>query len=308
MKILFLGNQVVGVAALEEIVATGKHELLVVSPPANRLRDWQQSVSDWARERRLPVATPHDINSAEFYAMACDFEPDIILSVFYNQVLGPRLLALPRLGGLNLHPALLPKYRGSGVLLWALMNGEQQIGITIHFMIEKVDAGDIVLQRSLQIDPSDTGYNLYLRIADLTRAAFREEFLAYLESGQFPRRPMPFLTKPYTSKEPRRNNLAWTMSSSEITNIVRALTFPLDGAYTEFQSERLYIWRALNADGGPAVNGQTGQFSIDESRARLFVRTGSGAIEILDVSYRGSRLSAEDFIRQFWREPEGRDQ
>lgn len=301
MRILFMGDHLVGVAALEEIYAAKLHDLAVIGPGESRVRDWHQSVTLWAQERGIAAATPEDVNSDAFYATAAEFRPDIILSVFYNQILGPRLLALPRLGCLNVHPSLLPRYRGSGVLLWALMNGEAETGITIHFMVEKVDAGDIVLQRSLPIQPSDTGYTLYLRIAELTRAAFREEFLGYLASGRFPRRPMAKLTKPYTRNSPRRNRLDWSKSSRELLDIIRALTRPLDGAYTEFLGQRLHIWRAIDVDSTPADDRPAGEFWTDDSEGRLFVRTGSGSLEILDVSYADVRLSSREFIARFWR-------
>ena len=161
-----MGNQRPSILAAEEMLATGEHELFVVSPPDMVIPPWRQSLHQWAQDHEIPNAQPEDVNSDSFFRVASDFDPDLGLSVFYNQVLQARMLNLPRIGALNVHPSLLPAYRGSGVLIWALMDGVKEVGITIHHMVERVDAGEIVLRRAIDVDPDDTGIKLYERGAD----------------------------------------------------------------------------------------------------------------------------------------------
>ena len=298
-----MGSQQPGISALDELMATGEHDLFVVSPPAEQMRYWHESAHDWAVERGLPAAQPEDVNSDAFYTVASTFAPDLILSVFYNQVLGRRILELPRLGPLNVHPSLLPEYRGAGVLLWALMDGASEVGVTIHFMEERVDAGDIVLQRAIPVRPDDTGFGLYRRVADLVREVFRDEFLDMLRNQGFPRRPMPYLAEPYSRHTPRRNEIDWEQPANTVVNIVRALTTPLDGAFTEYERERLYIWRAAVVDDLPPPDGPPGTMAVVEGMTRLVVGAGDErAVELLEVGYAGQQTPARDFVARHWKQ------
>ena len=300
MRIMFLGNQEAGIAALEEIVLTRKHQVLVVSPPSHELRPYQVDISQWAEDHQLEVATPEDINGDAFLKLATDFAPDITLSVFYNQVLGNRLLSLPRVASINVHPSLLPAYRGSGALLWALMDGQDKVGITIHFMERVVDSGDMILQRELEVRPDETGHQVYGRIAELIRQVFREEFLDYLASGKFPRQPLGELTDAYTEFTPRRNNIDWNQTSAQINHVVRSLTSPLDGAYTIYEGEPLWIWKLTVVDQIELPSHRPSVFFLDESKTRLFVATGSGGGSIDSLSYAGAKQSPPEFISRFW--------
>ena len=297
---MFLGNQEAGVAALEEILLTEKHEVLVVSPPQRELRSYQVDLAQWAEEHNLEVATPEDINGNAFFKLASDFAPDLTLSVFYNQVLNSRLLGLPRLASINVHPSLLPAYRGSGDLIWALMDGQETVGITIHFMERAVDSGDMILQRELKVGPDETGHSVYGRIAELIRSSFREEFLAYLDSEEFPRYPLGVLSEPYTEFTPRRNDIDWNQTSSRVKDVVRTQTDPLDGAYTIYEGEPLWIWRVTVADDLCPPGRSPGVLFLDDSRAQIFIATSSGAVRIDSLSYAGARQTPAAFVARFW--------
>ncbi len=294
-----MGNQRPSILALDEMLATGEHELFVVAPPDTVIPPWHQSLHQWAQEHEVPNAQPEDVNSDSFYRIASDFGPDLVLSVFYNQVLKARMLKLPRVGALNVHPSLLPAYRGSGVLIWALMDGVKEVGITIHHMVERVDAGDIVLRRAIDVAPDDTGITLYDRVADLVQNVFREEFLAMLAVGKFPGRPMQNTSEPYTRHTPRRNNVDWTQNAQSIVDVVRALTWPLDGAYTTYLGERLWIWKvAVVSD---ARDEKTPVGVLVRVGERLMTRSGDGmSIELLEVGFGGQTLKGVEFLRRHW--------
>ena len=299
MKILMMGNQRPSILAAEEMLATGEHELFVVSPPDTVIPPWHQSLHQWAQDHEIPNAQPEDVNSDSFFRVASAFDPDLVLSVFYNQVLQARMLNLPRVGALNVHPSLLPAYRGSGVLIWALMDGVKEVGITIHHMVERVDAGEIVLRRAIGVAPDDTGIKLYERVADLVQEVFRDEFLAMISAGEFPGKPMDGITEPYTRHTPRRNNVDWTQNARSIVDVVRALTWPLDGAYTTYLGERLWIWKVDISQDKRDKESPVGVISqVDE---RLVVRAGDGMlIELLEIGYGGQTLTGEEFLRRHW--------
>ena len=302
-----MGNQRPSIMAAEEMVATGEHELFVVAPPDVVIPPWHQSLHQWAQEHEIPNAQPEDVNSDSFYRVVADFDPDLVLSVFYNQVLKARMLKLPRVGALNVHPSLLPAYRGSGVLIWALMDGAKEVGITIHHMVERVDAGDIVLRRAIAVAPDDTGIMLYERVADLVQAVFRDEFLAMLTAGEFPGRPMHSTSEPYTRHTPRRNNVDWQQDSRSIVNVVRALTWPLDGAYTTYLGERLWIWKvAIVSD---ARDEEIPIGVVSRVGERLITRSGDGVlIELLEVGFGGQNLTGAEFLRTHWHRQIVRDE
>jgi len=120
---------------------------------------WFASVSDWARINEIPVYLPDNINDPEWVTLIRNLAPDVIFSFYYRKILSPEILALPPGGAYNLHGSLLPSYRGRCPVNWVLIHGENRTGVTLHYMTEKPDAGDIVAQRETPIDEDDYGAN-----------------------------------------------------------------------------------------------------------------------------------------------------
>ncbi|HPK53992.1 MAG TPA: formyltransferase family protein, partial [Smithellaceae bacterium] len=157
MKAVVFAYHNMGIAGLEalfrhdyEIAAVFTHE----DDPLENC--WFGSVKQWAEQRNVPVFTPEEINSRKWLIKIGEFQPDVIFSFYYRKMISSEILAVPAQGAFNLHGSLLPAYRGRCPVNWVLVNGETRTGVTLHYMIEKPDAGDIVGQKEVAIDIKDT--------------------------------------------------------------------------------------------------------------------------------------------------------
>ena len=147
----------VGVMGLEQVLAAGFDVRLVVTHEDDSAEGaWFASVADFAAERGLPAIAPADPNTPDVVARVRALAPEFVFSFYYRQLLGRALLEIPRRAALNLHGSLLPRYRGRAPVNWAVIRGETETGATLHHMVEKPDAGDIVDQLSVPIGPDDT--------------------------------------------------------------------------------------------------------------------------------------------------------
>jgi methionyl-tRNA formyltransferase len=148
------------------------------------------SARDVARRHGVPVYTPARINAPEFVQVLRDeIRPDLLVSIAASQILRQRVLDVPRLGCINLHSAPLPRYQGMMPNFWTMVHGEPEAMVTVHYMVEKLDAGDIVLQRPVPIEPGDSLHDLMVR-SKVVGAAALLEAIARIEQGTAPRRPM----------------------------------------------------------------------------------------------------------------------
>jgi Methionyl-tRNA formyltransferase len=172
--------------------------------------------------------------------------PDLVTVNSYSMLLHSELLEIPRLGCLNLHPALLPKYRGSNPLQWVIINNERETGVTMHYMNSEFDAGDIIAQRRVPIGPEDTWLDVRGRVAAATRELLREEIPRVIaqtnnrtaqnesEACSFPRR------------RPEDGEIDWNESAADIHNLIRALVAPLPGAFYYVGGEKTVLDKYLS--------------------------------------------------------------
>jgi len=123
----------------------------------------QYSYKEIAKRYKIPIKTINKINNEETAGLFDKLKPDLIISVFFRQILKKKILSMPKLGCLNLHPAKLPYYRGVSPIFWALAKGENTIGVTLHFLDEKIDLGDIISQETVAVSPKDTEHSLYIK-------------------------------------------------------------------------------------------------------------------------------------------------
>ena len=193
MRLIFMGYHNVGCACLEtlielcrglgdEIVAVVTHE----DDPREGL--WFASVAKAAFDNYLPVYQPRDPNDPAFVAVLKRLEADFLFSCYYRHMLKRPVLELPRLGALNMHGSLLPRYRGRCPVNWVLVNGETETGVTLHYMEEKADQGDIVGAKRVPITPEDTALTLFARLTVAAGALMRECY-PLLRTGRAPRAP-----------------------------------------------------------------------------------------------------------------------
>ncbi len=214
-------------------------------------------------------------------------------------MLTEKILDLPALGAFNLHGSYLPAYRGRCPVNWVLVNGETRTGVTLHHMVKKADAGDIVGQRLVPIKPTDTAVILYRKLCDAA-GKLLDEVLPLMKAGKAPRIPQD-ITKGsyYGGRKPEDGRIGWGWSSERIYNLIRAVTEPYPGAFCMLpDGSRLLIWWAMQDERGAEDSGNSpGKVRVEEER--VLVQTGKGKIRLLDVEIGDERMTGEGLIRYF---------
>ncbi|MFW6029434.1 MAG: methionyl-tRNA formyltransferase, partial [Halanaerobiales bacterium] len=153
MKILFMGGHELGKITLENLIEKRKKIVGVITPDTKS--DWYSGVDKIANQYNLPLYKENNINSKEFIKTIDKINPDLIVSVNFNQIIGKEILSIPKNESINVHASLLPKYRGRAPLNWAIINGEEVTGVTVHYIDEGIDTGDIILQNEIRINEDD---------------------------------------------------------------------------------------------------------------------------------------------------------
>jgi len=298
MRVIFLGTGRLGLPTLEALARSDEHELLAVitqpDRPAGRgLKLRPSPVKELAESLRLPVLQPERVNEEVQRIRA--LKPDVLVVAAYGQILSKELLEVPKLGSINLHASLLPKYRGAAPIQWALIRGEAKTGITTFLMDEGLDTGPILLQRELPITDEDTAGMLEEKLAEMG-APLMLETLEGLGRGTLTPKPQDdsqATRAPKIKKEMGR--LDWGKSARELFNLVRALN-PAPGAYTFYKSKRLKVHRSRVVE--PEREREPGEvLSFDGG---FLIQTGAGALELIEIQPEGRRImSGMDFVRGY---------
>jgi methionyl-tRNA formyltransferase len=298
MRLAFCGTPQFAIPTLRQLLAAGHTiELVVTQPDRVRGRDQDPSpppVKVLAQEAGLPVVQPEKIkNNPDLRARLESIQPDAIIVVAYGRIIPEWMLNLPRWGNINLHASLLPKYRGAAPIQWAVANGETVTGATTMRIDQGLDTGDILLQRSLPIEPDQTAEQLFPVLAE-SGASLMLETLEGLEAGTI--QPIQqdnagASLAPILEREDAQVDL--TRSAAEIYNRWRGFQ-PWPGAYTLFRGRKLTLHRLIPAGSTAAPPGE-----MMVEAHRLFVAAGSATrLELLEVQMEGKkRMPVADFLR-----------
>ena len=303
LKIILAGNNRAAINVLDFLltqkIALVKH--MVVVPYRKKVHSWHDSLYDFAKSKKLKlVFHPRDINHPSFIAKIKKFAPDYIISVYYDQIFSKELINIPKYGCINIHPSLLPHYRGVSPLIWAIINGEKETGVTIHYINEEIDKGDIISQERIKISPSDTGYTLHLKAADKIKTMFIKLFRKLIENPKPKGRKQRGIGSYYSKKSPQKNLINWSDSATNIHNIVRALTKPLPGAYTYFNYRKCYIWQTKLFNTKIPISSKInpGTLYFFPHKRKLLVMTNKNFLEIKKISYNNKEYSGLEFYQQ----------
>jgi methionyl-tRNA formyltransferase len=302
LNLVFCGTPRFAVSTLEKLVeADHSVRLVVTQPDRPRGRGMEVAFSPVkaAAERLgLSVVQPAAIkNNAEFRDQLVAIGPDAIIVVGYGRIIPQWMIDLPRLGNLNLHASLLPKYRGAAPIQWAVANGESVTGVTTMRIDAGLDTGDILMQHEVPIGPEDTAETLGAKLAFIG-AGLMVETLRGLENGQVhptPQDDSQATLAPILKKEDGRMN--FTRTANDLFNRLRGFQ-PWPGAFTILKGKTLQVHRAQPARA--AVKLTTGEIAVDG--ARLFVgcgkdKDGGTALELIEIQLEGKRrMTAQEFI------------
>ncbi|HYO26112.1 MAG TPA: methionyl-tRNA formyltransferase [Lacipirellulaceae bacterium] len=300
MRIVTLGTGPFAVPTLRALAASRHEVLRVVTRPPRGRRAEASPMERAARELGIEVWQPETINAEEPCATLRDLAADLLVVCDYGEILKPAALAAARLGGVNLHGSLLPKYRGAAPVQWAILTGDAESGNTVIQMTPGLDAGPILAVERVAIDPDETAGELEARLS-ARGAALVLDVVEALAAGTA--RPQP-QERGAASKAPRLQKedglVDWSQSAAAIKNRVRALD-PWPRAYTHWQRGaatplRIILHRvqAVAASQGAAPG------TIVESGPRLVVAAADGALELLQVQPSGKRaMTAGEFLRGY---------
>jgi methionyl-tRNA formyltransferase len=204
---------------------------------------WWRSCGDLARANSIPVYAPQKIGAEEIAQVAA-LRPAIIYSFYYRNLLPTELIALAPLGAFNLHGSMLPKYRGRAPINWMLANGEREAGATLHYMVARADAGDIVAQRGIEITDDDTALTLYRKVVPIGADLIRR-YHPQIASGTAPRRVQDLQQGSYFGRRrPEDGRIDWHWPARRIFNLVRAVTHPYPGAFGFLNGRKVFVWAA----------------------------------------------------------------
>ncbi|MBW2456670.1 MAG: methionyl-tRNA formyltransferase [Deltaproteobacteria bacterium] len=298
MRTIFFGTPDISVPALEALAATTDLTAVVCQPdrPAGRGLELKPPPVKLAAERLgIPCVQPEKIRNRQFVDWVLEQRADVALVLAYGHILGPKLLAAPLCGCINLHASLLPRYRGAAPINWAIVGGESETGISLMQMDAGCDTGPVFGQRAIPIGPNETAGELYERLGVLAAEMVRDELPRAL-SGELTAEPQdeaaateaPLLRKTDGAVD-------WTQPAGAVHDRVRGLT-PWPGAHTTLKGKRLkLIETRLGASaGGDATPGRV--IGIDEQGAE--VACGSGTIRVPRAQLAGKKaLPAMDLAR-----------
>jgi methionyl-tRNA formyltransferase len=294
-----MGTPQFALPSLEAILAAGEEVAAVVTQP-DRPRGRGQLVTpspvkELALAWNLPVLQPQRLKDPEFIRHLQGLEPELMIVVAYGRILPPEILAVPSVGSLNVHASLLPRYRGSAPINWALIRGEQETGVTIQWLRYEVDSGPVFLQERVPITPEDNAGTLYARLAERGAALLVQslEMLRRGEAIQLPQDLAEVTLAPPLAREMRR--IHWDLSSREVAGWIRGLD-PRPGAYALLTGRVLKLFgaRVKKTEGGLGAPGTV----LKLTPLGLEIACGQGSITVKALQLAGhKRLEAAEFLR-----------
>lgn len=271
---------------LEQGVAV---ELVVTHEDDPNENRWYGSLAEFAAEHSLPCVTPAKIDE-RLVARVAALAPDFIFSFYYRNLIPMPLLGHARRGALNMHGSMLPRFRGRAPVNWAIVRGARETGATLHYMVEKADAGDIVDQAAVPIGENDTAVEVFYKVADAAEMILKRS-VPLLIAGTAPRKVQNLAEGEYCGRRrPEDGRIDWSRPAREIHNLVRAVAPPFPGAFAQVDGERWDIHRTRltgrrDASGGAPRLVAAGQecFAVcgDGQLLRLLsVRTPRGPLDL----------------------------
>lgn len=304
MKIVFMGTPDFAVPSLTALVNNGYDVVGIITQPDKPFGRKQSCLkAPPVKEAALKlgintILQPTKVRTDEFVNSIKALEPDLIVTAAYGRILTKAVLDVPRLGCINVHGSLLPKYRGAAPIQWALINGDAVTGITTIFMDEGMDTGDILLMREINI-PSDMNCEeLFNELKELGASTLLET-IEQLEKGTLTRTPQDHSKAVYAPMIEKENGLIdWSKSAIEVHNLIRG-TNPWPGAYTYRKGTRMKIWKSTVLDYCPADSPEAGlnELSVKSQPGKvlrvfkdnLIVATGDGCLRVSTLQFENCR-------------------
>jgi methionyl-tRNA formyltransferase len=295
MRILFIGTGEIGVPPLRALQKS-EHELVGVVTQPDKPVGREQKITELPIKAalggsKMSILQPAKIKDPAAIEQIRAMAPDVIVVVAYGQILPRAVLEIPKVVSLNLHASLLPRWRGAAPIQAAIAAGDRETGITVMYMDEGLDTGDVLLQRKIDILSNDTGRSLHDRLAEIAPDALLEA-LRLLAGGDAPRIPQDKTLATYAAKLNRESGrINWNEPAEAIEKKIRAYD-PWPGSFTEFDSRKLKIFAASIVD----LRGKPGEILRKDNE--LVIAATDGALSLIEVQFEGKRrMSVADLLR-----------
>lgn len=311
MKILFMGTPDFARESLDNLYNAGFEICGVVTTPdrpAGRgMKLVASPVKEYAIEKNLKLFQPEKIsNNDEFKNEIRELAPDLVCVVSYGVILPKSFLKIPPLGCINVHPSMLPKYRGPAPIQWAILNGDEKTGVSIMYLDAGMDSGDIIIQEEVEIGEDETTGELWNRLSGIG-ARLLKDVVTDISNGKIVRTPQPeeFVLAPMLDKEMSKIN--WQEKTTrEIKNLVRGLN-PIMGTYTFLNGKKIKMWKVQKYSNNEFVekyavndieNKTSGTVLLANEKQGLFIKTIDGVLSVLEIQGENARrMNIADFLR-----------
>ncbi len=299
MKLVFMGTPDFAVPSLD-ILAQSPHDIVAVVTAPDKPRGRGRKVRPTPVKRRalelgLAVLQPESLRETRFQAELATFRPDVIVVVAFR-ILPREVFTIPSRGSFNLHASLLPKYRGAAPINWALIKGEKETGVTTFFLEEKVDTGNIILQKRVPVLPDMTAGELHDVLMRVGAEAVMET-VNMISAGAVALQPQDASQATPAPKIFRETcRIDWTLPAENLHDFIRGLS-PYPGAWTTLDTREMKILRSRRVEEPPPVALGPGELAV-VGKEVLLCGTGSGALEIRELKAQGSRMmTAGEYLR-----------
>ena len=304
MRLVFMGTPDFAKESLEAVYNAGYEILAVVTnpdrPKGRGMKMVESPVKEFAKEKNLKIYQPEKVKkNIEFIEEIKKLQPDVICVVAYGKILPKEILEIPKLGCINVHGSLLPKYRGAAPIQWAILNGDKETGITTMYMNEGMDTGDMILKGKVTIGEDETTGELWDRLSKIG-GELLVKTLKEIEKGTAPREKQgdDFSIAPMLDKKMAK--IDWENKSAiEIKNLVRGLN-PIMGAYSFLNGKKIKFWNVAIATNKeiPAEGLKNGTVILSNPKDGLFIKTKEGIIKVLEIQGENAkRMPIQDFLR-----------
>ena len=307
MRVLFMGTPDFAEESLKSLVEANYDVIGVVTnpdkPKGRGMKMVASPVKEYAQEKGLKIYQPEKVRkNVEFIEEIKNLNPDVICVVAYGKILPKEILEIPRLGCINVHGSLLPKYRGAAPIQWAVLNGDKTTGITTMYMDEGMDTGDMILKQEVEIGEDETTGELWDRLSKIG-GELLVKTLKEIEKGTATKEKQgdDFTTAPMLSKEMAK--IDWNKKTAqEIKNLVRGLN-PIMGAYTFLNGKKIKFWKVdLAKEDEIMVENLdflgNGVVLLSDSKDGLYIKAKDGIIKVLEIQGENAkRMSIQDYLR-----------
>ena len=301
MKIVFMGTPDFAQKSLEALYNAG-HEILAVvtnidKPKGRGMKLVESPVKEYAKSKNLTIFQPEKVRkNIEFIEQIKKLEPDVICVVAYGKILPSEILEIPKLGCINVHASLLPKYRGAAPIQWAVLNGDKTTGVTTMYMDVGMDTGDMILKQEVEIGENETTGELWDRLS-IIGADLLVKTLKQIEKGTAPRikQSDDFTMAPMLNKE--ISKIDWKeKTAKQIKNLVRGLN-PILGAYSYLNGKKIKFWK-VEVEEDTNSNQENGTVIKANDKDGLYIKAKDGVLKIIEIQGENAkRMNANDFLR-----------